>query len=153
MQRKTPRAVAIGVALLAAMAVTASADSKDYEFQLVDKEGAQGQRKIIHYRNPMGLPDISPVPKKDSMGMDYIPVYEGEAEDGNTVKVSPGKIQRTGVQTEPVGKRAISRTIHAPGIVAIDERRVTVVAPALRRLHRQGRPGHQRHSRQEGRRR
>ena len=60
------------------MAVTASADSKDYEFQLVDKEGAQGQRKILHYRNPMGLPDISPVPKKDSMGMDYIPVYEGD---------------------------------------------------------------------------
>ena len=54
----------------------------------------------------MGLPDISPVPKKDSMGMDYIPVYEGEAEDGDTVKVSPGKIQRTGVKTEPVGKRA-----------------------------------------------
>jgi Cu(I)/Ag(I) efflux system membrane fusion protein len=27
---------------------------------------------------PMGLPDTSPVPKKDSMGMDYIAVYEGE---------------------------------------------------------------------------
>ena len=37
-----------------------------------------GSRKILYYRNPMGLPDISPVPKKDSMGMDYIPVYEGE---------------------------------------------------------------------------
>lgn len=35
-------------------------------------------RKILHYRNPMGLPDTSPTPKKDSMGMDYIPVYEGE---------------------------------------------------------------------------
>src|SRR5664279_3030079 len=29
-------------------------------------------RKILFYRNPMGLPDTSPVPKKDSMGMDYI---------------------------------------------------------------------------------
>lgn len=36
------------------------------------------QRKILYYRNPMGAPDISPVPKKDSMGMDYIPVYEDE---------------------------------------------------------------------------
>jgi len=35
-------------------------------------------RKILYYRNPMGLPDTSPAPKKDSMGMDYIPVYEGE---------------------------------------------------------------------------
>ncbi len=39
------------------------------------------ERKILFYRNPMGLPDTSPVPKKDSMGMDYIPVYDGE-EDG-----------------------------------------------------------------------
>ena len=90
---------------------------------------AQGQRKIIHYRNPMGLPDISPVPKKDSMGMDYIPVYEGDPDESGTVNVSPGKIQRTGVKTELVGKREIGRNIRAPGVVEIDERRVTVVAP------------------------
>jgi Cu(I)/Ag(I) efflux system membrane fusion protein len=92
-------------------------------------EATQGQRKILYYRNPMGLPDTSPVPKKDSMGMDYIPVYEGDADEGDTVKVSPGKIQRTGVKTELVGKRQIARNIHAPGVVEIDERRVTVVAP------------------------
>lgn len=34
------------------------------------------EKKILYYRNPMGLPDTSPEPKKDSMGMDYIPVYE-----------------------------------------------------------------------------
>src|SRR3954447_15503322 len=39
-------------------------------------------RKILYYRNPMGLPDTSPVPKKDSMGMDYIPVHEDETDDG-----------------------------------------------------------------------
>jgi Cu(I)/Ag(I) efflux system membrane fusion protein len=61
--------------------------------------------------------------------MDYIPVYEGEQNDGNTITVSPGKIQRTGVKTEAIAKRAISRNIHAPGVVAIDERRITVVAP------------------------
>src|SRR5262245_31913311 len=44
-------------------------------------------RKILYYRNPMGLPDTSPVPKKDWMGMQYIPVYEGEEQDdGKTVK-------------------------------------------------------------------
>jgi len=85
-------------------------------------------RKIIHYRNPMGLPDISPVPKKDSMGMDYIPVYEDEVDDGDTVKISPGKIQRTGVKTEAVSKRQISRDIRAPGVVELDERRITVIA-------------------------
>ena len=36
---------------------------------------APQERKVLYYRNPMGLPDTSPVPKKDPMGMDYIPVY------------------------------------------------------------------------------
>ena len=35
-------------------------------------------RKILHYKDPMGGPDTSPVPKKDSMGMDYLPVYADE---------------------------------------------------------------------------
>ncbi|MBY0511825.1 MAG: hypothetical protein K2P94_16930, partial [Rhodospirillaceae bacterium] len=34
--------------------------------------------RILHYKNPMGKTDTSPVPKKDSMGMDYIPVYESD---------------------------------------------------------------------------
>ena len=38
------------------------------------------QRKVLYYRNPMGLADTSPTPKKDPMGMDYVPVYEGEEE-------------------------------------------------------------------------
>ena len=37
--------------------------------------------RILYYRNPMGLPDTSPVPKQDSMRMDYLPVYENEAAD------------------------------------------------------------------------
>ena len=50
-------------------------------------------------------------------------------DEGNTVKVSPGKIQRSGVKTELVGKRQIGRNIHAPGVIELDERRITVVAP------------------------
>lgn len=92
-------------------------------------DAAQSEKKILYYRNPMGLPDISLVPKKDSMGMDYIPVYEGEAEDSTSVRVSPGKIQRTGVKTEAVGKRPMTRDVRAPGVVELDERRISVVAP------------------------
>ncbi len=86
-------------------------------------------RRILYYRNPMGLPDTSPVPKKDSMGMDYIAVYEGEDQDDRaTVKISIDKIQRSGVRTEIVEKRVIMQPIRAVGTVKIDERRVTVVA-------------------------
>ncbi|AGK56885.1 RND family efflux transporter MFP subunit [Hyphomicrobium denitrificans 1NES1] len=88
-----------------------------------------GERKIKYYRNPMGLSDTSPVPKKDSMGMDYIAVYEGQDSDDASVKVSPGKIQRTGVETVAVTKRRLTRTVRAPGVVALDERRIAVVAP------------------------
>src|SRR5688572_20082845 len=66
---------------------------------------ASGARQPLYYRNPMGLPDTSPVPKKDSMGMDYIPVYAEDAanQDSSAVKVSTDKVQRAGVRTEPVG--------------------------------------------------
>src|SRR6266487_1484468 len=91
-------------------------------------QAAAGERKILYYRNPMGLPDTSPVPKKDSMGMDYIPVYEGdEQDDGNTVKVSLDRIQRSGVRSEKVQSRKVVRAIRAPGTVRIDEGKQTVV--------------------------
>jgi Cu(I)/Ag(I) efflux system membrane fusion protein len=91
-------------------------------------EATPADRKIKYYRNPMGLPDTSPTPKKDSMGMDYIPVYEGEDSDDASVKLSPGKIQRTGVKSEPAAPRVIRTLIRAPGTVQLDERRTSIVS-------------------------
>jgi Cu(I)/Ag(I) efflux system membrane fusion protein len=90
--------------------------------------GGSKERRIQYYRNPMGLPDTSPTPKKDSMGMDYIPVYEGDDSDDGSVKLSPGKIQRTGVQSEPAARRVIRTTVRAPGTIQLDERRISVIA-------------------------
>lgn len=105
--------------------------SEDIRFGSPEQKStaASPDRRIKFYRNPMGLPDTSPAPKKDSMGMDYIPVYEGEDSDDGTVKVSLGKIQRTGVETTLIGKLPITQTIKAPAVVQIDERRVSVIAP------------------------
>jgi Cu(I)/Ag(I) efflux system membrane fusion protein len=89
---------------------------------------AKTERRIKYYRNPMGLPDTSPVPKKDSMGMDYIPVYEGDDADDGTVRLSPGKIQRTGAKSEPIVRQPIRSVIRAPGTIQEDERRVSVIA-------------------------
>lgn len=88
---------------------------------------AASERRVKYYRNPMGLPDTSPTPKKDSMGMDYIAVYEGEDTDDGSVKLSPGRIQRTGAKSEPVVWRPIKSLIRAPGTVQEDERRISVV--------------------------
>src|SRR2546430_13328715 len=116
------------------------ADGRDYLPVYADEEvsfdpggkkptpTAAGPRKILHYRNPMGLPDTSPVPKKDWMGMDYIPVYEGEEQDdANIVRVSLDKVQRSGVRTEAVEARIIVRPVRAVGTVEHDESRLTIV--------------------------
>jgi Cu(I)/Ag(I) efflux system membrane fusion protein len=89
---------------------------------------APTDRKIKYYRNPMGLADTSPTPKKDSMGMDYIPVYQGEDTDDGLVKLSPGKIQRTGVKSEPAAPRVIRTMVRAPGTIQLDERRISVIS-------------------------
>lgn len=84
-------------------------------------------RKILYYRNPMGLADTSPAPKKDWMGMDYIPVYEGEDEPG-TVTVSLDKVQRSGVRTAPVERRSLIQAVRAPGTAKPDERSLRIVS-------------------------
>ncbi|MGO4739119.1 efflux RND transporter periplasmic adaptor subunit [Bosea sp. 2KB_26] len=89
---------------------------------------AKGERKPLYYRHPMGLPDTSPVPRKDAMGMDYLPVYAGEDADEKLITLSPGRVQRSGVRSEPVSRRTITRSIRVPGTVQLDERRVAVVA-------------------------
>ena len=50
---------------------------------------AKEERKILYYRNPMGAPDTSPVPKKDSMGMAYIPVYADEHQSASDCQSEP----------------------------------------------------------------
>jgi Cu(I)/Ag(I) efflux system membrane fusion protein len=100
--------------------------------------------KLLYYRNPMGLPDTSPTPKKDQMGMDYIPVYEGEEEGAdkggaNQIRISTEKIQKLGVKTEAAAVRALGKTVRAAGRVEPDERRVFAIAPKfegyVERLH------------------
>ncbi|HET7831613.1 MAG TPA: efflux RND transporter periplasmic adaptor subunit [Gallionella sp.] len=87
------------------------------------------ERKILYYRNPMGLPDTSPVPKKDAMGMDYVPVYEGEAGTIQQVSISLDKVQKLGVQSEAAAMRALGTTIRAAARIDIDERRIVTIAP------------------------
>jgi Cu(I)/Ag(I) efflux system membrane fusion protein len=92
-------------------------------------------RRVLYYRNPMGLPDTSPTPKKDPMGMDYVPVYEGEeaaaGEPGgaNLIRVSTEKVQKLGVRTEAAELRRLGQGVRASGRVEPDERRVATISP------------------------
>ena len=92
------------------------------------------ERKVLYYRNPMGLPDTSPVPKKDSMDMDYIPVYADEADGetdstGQQVKISVEKVQKLGVKTAAATLRQLSHTVRAVGRIEPNERRIYTITP------------------------
>ena len=117
-----------------------TADGRDYlpvyedqeaDFKVTKSQQAAkdkgASRKLLYYRNPMGLADTSPVPKKDWMGMDYIPVYEGE-DDATTVTVSLDKVQRSGVRTALVERRSLMQAVRAPGTAKPDERSLRIVS-------------------------
>ncbi len=116
-----------------------TADGRDFEPVYADEGNSdtqsaatnspkpKGRGRILYFRNPMGLPDTSPVPKKDSMGMDYIPVYEGEDESG-VVTVTPAKMQMLGVKTTPVElQQSLTRTIRTVGTIEADQGRIAAV--------------------------
>ena len=98
---------------------------------------AKVEPKILYYRNPMGLSDTSPVPRKDAMGMDYVPVFEGEESDSDAkqtmgsgqIVLGIDKVQKLGVKSEAAALRILDRTVRAVGKIEIDERRAYTIAP------------------------
>jgi Cu(I)/Ag(I) efflux system membrane fusion protein len=114
---------------------------------VVGSASAPVARKLLYYRNPMGLADTSPTPKKDPMGMDYIAVYQGEDEPAasgepaapNQVRISTEKVQKLGVRTEAAAMRLLGRTVRAAGRIEPDERRLFAVTAKfegyVERLH------------------
>lgn len=119
-----------------AMATTAGTDN-------TGGAAAKPEKKLLYYRNPMGLPDTSPTPKKDPMGMDYIAVYAGGADEeplaANQIKISTDKVQKLGVRTEAAQLRTLDRSVRASGRIEPDERRVYAISPKfegyVERLH------------------
>ena len=123
---------------------TKTVDGRDYKPVFVDgattqaatsppppPKAAGSDHRILYYRNPMGLPDNSPKPKRDALGMDYLPVYADDATQGDppgTVRIAPGRLQTLGVRTETVEMRpAAARAVQATGILQFDERRLETV--------------------------
>lgn len=88
----------------------------------VGREDAGGACDVLYYRNPMGLADVSETPKKDSMGMDYIPVCEDEVGGPEgTVRIGLDRVQRAGVEIAAVERRTLSRTLLGAAEIAADE--------------------------------
>ncbi len=97
---------------------------------LTRAEEAKEGKKPLFYRSPMNPAVTSPVPAKDNMGMDYIPVYADAADSTGpvgTVKIDPVLVQKIGVRTGMAMERTMSRIITTPARVTYDEETLTMV--------------------------
>lgn len=130
---KRPRPKHIGLIIVVIVAISVGYRLSDQKTKNGDApaQKKEAARKILYYRNPMGLPDTSPIPKKDPMGMDYVPVYEGggKPSHSNQIKISVEKVQKLGVKTERAAMRVLDKTVRAVGRVEANERHIYSIAP------------------------
>ncbi len=88
------------------------------------------ERKPLFYRSPMNPQQTSPVPMKDSMGMDYLPVFEEESSsrsevDGmSTVEIDATRQQLIGLKTALVDRGVVGANLRTVARVSADETRV-----------------------------
>jgi membrane fusion protein, copper/silver efflux system len=91
----------------------------------------RGERKVLFYRNPMNPTITSPVPMKDEMGMDYVPVYGDEAKaatgQGTSVTIDPAVVQNMNVQVQEVRRRDLTREIRTVGYLGYDQEKMVTV--------------------------
>lgn len=81
--------------------------------------------KPLYYRNPMHPEVTSPTPKKDEMGMDYVPVYSEELSTSDvpgqgSVVLSEERRQMIGMKSVSIQKRDLASVVRATGRVAYD---------------------------------
>jgi Cu(I)/Ag(I) efflux system membrane fusion protein len=91
-------------------------------------------RKIAFYRSPMDPKQTSPTPRKDEMGMDYVPVYEnevsgggGEVEGRAVVSIDPTRQQLIGLRTALVARGDVSANWRTVGRVQVDPTKVSKI--------------------------
>ena len=103
---------------------------RDAPAQGAPAAGSTG-RRIRYYRSPMDPGRTSPTPRKDEMGMDYVPVYEDavpadeSAVPGRTtVTIDAGRQQLIGLRTAPVSRGPVGGSWRSVGSVEVDPTRV-----------------------------
>jgi Cu(I)/Ag(I) efflux system membrane fusion protein len=106
--------------LLAAIIVAATLAGCSREAPTPAASQAAAERKPVYYRHPHNPAITSPVPRKDEMGMDFVPVYADAGPDG--VALSSTAVNNLGVRTAVVKSGQLPDVFEAVGVVAYDER-------------------------------
>lgn len=87
-------------------------------------------RRVLYWWDPMMPAFKSDKPGKSPMGMDMVPVFEGDpqaAPEPGVVTIEPGAIERLGVRTAVTARASVTPMIETFGTVTFDESRVSHV--------------------------
>lgn len=88
---------------------------------------ASDEPRILYWVAPMDPNFRRDEPGLSPMGMELIPVYEGEAASGSYVEINPAVINNIGVRTARVHRQAFSQTVNAVGYVRLVDDLTSVV--------------------------
>lgn len=83
---------------------------------------AQGQKRILYWWDPMlGPSSIVDKPGKSAMGMELVPVCEGDVSAGPRVTIDPTVVQNMGVRTAEVTRGPLDVTVRTVGVLKVPE--------------------------------
>ncbi len=92
------------------------------------KPTPSGPRKIKYYKSTMMPGEISQTPKKDSMGMDMVPVYEDEDQSASpTIRIDPVTQQNMGIRIAAIVRGPLRRVIRTVGMFDYNETTLTEI--------------------------
>ena len=95
--------------------------------QLTGVQACAG-REILHYQAPMDPEYTSPEPGKSPMGMDLVPVCEGDEEvSAGGIHIDSRIRQNMGIRTVKAHRGPLRKPIRTVGHVDYDERRIAVI--------------------------
>jgi len=85
--------------------------------EVASEAASESERTVLYYRHPHNPQITSDVPRKDEMGMDFVPIY---AEPGASVTLSSSVVQNLGVRTAVAERGTLWRRIDTVGVVSYD---------------------------------
>ena len=85
------------------------------------------EQRILYWVAPMDPNFRRDEPGLSPMGMELIPVYEGEEGSGSHVEINPSVINNIGVRTARVHRQSFSQTVNAVGYVRLVDDLTSVV--------------------------
>ena len=84
-------------------------------------------KKVLYWKSSMVAGEIHQEPGKDSMGMDLVPVYEGDDVGPGSIRIDPATRQNMGVRLGAVTEGTLVKSVRTVGFIDYDETTLAVV--------------------------